>query len=123
MFGWEAAAGAMVMGDRGESKRRFRHWVFLNREGKKVFGDVFPDGMVPVVSMIPGSAVVGGQEERVYLVFHEMSESQISMLSKKLAVKFGATEVDVKAQMIKDRIPLRARYTEGAATDGLPLFV
>ena len=105
-------------------KRRFRFWAFLNRDGKKVYGDVFPDGLVPVVSMIPGIAVIGGQEEKVYLVFHEeMSEDQISGLVKKLAKFFRAPEAEVRAQMLKDRIPLREKYTDGAATDGLPLFV
>ena len=108
----------------GSKKRRFWHKVFLNAEGKKLFGDVFPDGLVPVVSMIPGTAFFGGQEENMYLLFHEeMSEDQIQKLVQLLATKFGATEVDVKAQMIKDRIPLRARYTNGAATNALPLFV
>jgi len=105
-------------------KRRFRHWAFLNSEGKKVFGDVFPDGMVPVVSMIPGVAVIGGVEERIYLVFHEeMSEDQISRLVKKLAKFFKAPEVDVMAQMLRVRIPLREKYTDGASTDGVALFV
>ena len=27
-------------------------WTMLNDEGKKVWGDVFPDGKVPVASMI-----------------------------------------------------------------------
>jgi len=105
-------------------KRRFRHWAFLNSEGKKVFGDVFPDGLVPVVSMIPGVAVIGGVEERIYLVFHEeMSEDQVQLWVKLLASKFGAPEADVMAQMLRVRIPLREKYTDGAGTDGLPLFV
>jgi hypothetical protein len=107
-----------------KQKRRFRHWVFLNPIGKKLYGTVFSDGMVPVVSMIPATAIVGGEEEKVYLVFHqEMSEDQISNLVKLLAEKFGAREVDVKNELLKNRIPLRAKYTEGAATDGLALFV
>ena len=105
-------------------KRRFRHWAFLNSEGKRVFGDVFPDGLVPVVSLVPGVAVIGGVEERIYLVFHEeMSEDQLSGFVKLLAAKFGATEVAVMAQMLRVRIPLREKYTDGAATDGLPLFI
>jgi len=105
-------------------KRRFRHWAFLNSEGKKVFGDVFPDGMVPVVSMIPGVAVVGDQEEKIYLVCHEeLSEVQIARLSQLLAAKFGATDVAVMVELLKNRIPLRAKYTDGVASNALALFV
>ena len=114
-----------MSGKKKESKpRRFRFWVYLNAESMKLFGDVFPDGVVPVVSMIPGTAFFGGQEEKMYLVFHEeMSEDQISRLVSLLAAKFGAPEADVKAQMLRDRIPLREMFTDGAGTDGLPLFV
>ena len=60
----------------------------------------------------------------MYLVFHEeMTEDQISGLVKVLAAKFGATKVDVKAQLLKDRIPLRAKFTDGAATNALPMFI
>ena len=109
----------------GDSKvRRFWHRVWLNAKGMKLFGDVFSDGLVPVVSMIPGSAFFGGVLEKMYLVFHEeMTEDQISGLVKVLAARFGATEVDVKAQLLKDRIPLRAKFTDGAATNALPMFI
>ena len=107
-----------------EKVRRFWHKVFLNDEGKNLFGEVFPDRLVPVVSMIPRSAFFGGQDEKMYLVFHEeMSEEQIRKLVELLAAKFGATEVDVKVQMLKYRIPLRARYTDGAASNVLPMFI
>ena len=114
-----------MSGKKKESKpRRFRFWVYLNAEGMKLWGEVFPDGIVPVVSMIPGTAFFGGQEEKMYLVFHEeMSEDQISGLTKKLAIQFDAPEADVRAQMLRDRIPLREMFTDGAGTDGLPLFV
>ena len=106
------------------SSRRFRPWAFLNDEGKKLYGEVFPDGMVPVVNMIPGTAVIGGQEEKIYLVCHEeLSEVQTEKLVKLLAVVFGALEAAVKAELLKDRVPLRAKYTDGSGTNQLGLFI
>jgi len=106
------------------SSRRFRHWAFLNDEGKELYGEVFPDGIVPVVSMIPGTAVIGGQEEKIYLVCHEeLSEVQTEKLVKLLAGVFGAPEADVKAELLKNRIPLRAKYTGGSGTNHPGLFV
>jgi len=112
------------LSDQEKQKRRFRHWAFLNAAGKKKFGDVFPDGLVPVVSMIPRFADVGDHCEGVYLVFHdEMSEDQIRKFVEMLAGVFGALEAAVKAELLKDRVALRERYVDGAGTDGLPLFV
>lgn len=105
-------------------KRRFLHWVFLNVEGKKLYGDIFPDGMVPVVSMIPGTAIIGDQEEKIYLVCHEeLSEVQTKKLVKLLAGAFRAPEADVEAELLKNRIPLRTKYTDGVASNALVLFV
>jgi len=30
----------------------FRHWVHLNEEGMKLYGTIFPDGIVPVKVMV-----------------------------------------------------------------------
>jgi len=80
--------------------------------------------MVPVVSMIPGTAVIGGQEEKIYLVCHEeLSGNQTEKLVKSLAGAFRAPEAAVKAELLKNRIPLRAKYTDGVASNALALFV
>ena len=113
------------MGDQEkQKKRRFRHWTYLNAAGKKLYGDIFPEGMVPVLSMIPGTAVIGDQEEKIYLVCHEeLSEVQTEKLVKLLAETFKAAEADVKNELLKNRIPLRAKYTDGAASNALPMFI
>ena len=54
----------------GDSKvRRFWHRVWLNAKGMKLFGDVFSDRMVPVVSMIPGTAFFGVRRRRCIWFF------------------------------------------------------
>ena len=125
MFGGEDAGGRLVTGKKKESKpRRFRFWAYLNAEGMKLFGEVFPEGWVPVVSMVPLRAECGDSVEMVYLVFHEeMSKKQVDGWLRLLAERFGASVADVRAQMLRDRIALRAKYVDGAGTDGLPLLI
>ena len=97
--------------------RRFKHWAYLNEEGKKQFGDVFPKGEVPVVSMIPF-------QEGFYLVYHEeMAPDQVELLLTKIAEKFKASKEDVRIQMKEDRIPLRVILTNGSGTNGFAQFI
>jgi hypothetical protein len=40
--------------------RKYRAWAYLNAEGKAVWGKVFPDGEVPVQSIITQNATLEG---------------------------------------------------------------
>jgi hypothetical protein len=98
------------------SQRRFKHWIYLNDEGKKLYGEVFPDGIVPVVSLL--------SSESHYLLYHEeLTPEQIDKLLKLLAERFSTTKQDIKNQMLKDRIPLRTSLTCGSGTNGYALFM
>jgi len=102
----------------------FRHWAFLNDAGKKLYGEVFPDGMVPVVNMIPGFADVGDHTERVYLIdYEELSEDQTAKMLQLLSQNFGVSEDAVRSELLKNRIPLREKYTRGSGTNQLGLFI
>ena len=106
--------------------RRFRHWAYLNEEGKRIYGDVFPDGTVPVVVMIQSEVKVGLSTSSVeaYLVYHEeMAPDQVELLLSKIADKFKVSKEDVRVQMISDRIPLRRSLTDGSGTDGMAQFL
>ncbi len=50
--------------------RKYSTWAYLNAEGKKLCSDVFPDGEVPIQSMIAQAATLEGVDgvERVFLV-------------------------------------------------------
>ena len=54
----------------GSSLRKYRTWAYLNAEGKALWGDVFPDGEVPIQSIIAQPATLEGIDrvERVFLV-------------------------------------------------------
>ena len=104
--------------------RRFKHWIFLNEEGKKLYGDIFPDGQIPVLSMIPTLGGIDGNPERVYLIFHEeLSNEQIDQVLTLLSRKFGADKELIRHEMLKNRIPLREKYVSSSSTNHLGLFI
>jgi hypothetical protein len=103
--------------------RRFRHWAYLNDKGKKLYGFIFLDGVVPVVSMVPSVATIEGKDENVYLIYHEeMTDKQVDKMLTMLAKTFNAPKAAVEAEMLRNRIPLRAKYTNGAGTNHRGFF-
>lgn len=106
------------------TERRFKHWIFLNEEGKKLYGSIFNDKNPPVLSMIPMIARIEGHPERVYLLYHEeLSDTQIDQLLTLLSEKFNAPKEAIKEQMLKDRLPIREKYTSGSGTNHPGLFM
>jgi len=80
------------------------HWVYLNEEGKKLYGEVFPNGKLPVISMLPQWAKLGGTEtpSQIYLVkVSELSSEQFSkivdivIIRTKLGVPIGQMNSDI----------------------------
>jgi hypothetical protein len=104
--------------------RRFKHWIYLNDEGKKLYDSVFNGKDVPVISMIPTAASIAGHSERVYLLYHEeLSDVEIDLLLTLLSEKFSAPKEAIKQQMLKDRIPIREKYVSGSGTNHPGLFM
>ena len=107
-------------------KRRFGHWAYLNEEGKKLYGKIFPDGQVPVLSMVPQMAKLGESEtpERVYMVYVEdLSEEQFKAIVDLIVEKFKAPRSAVEAEFRKNGIPLRETFVSGAGTNHPGFFV
>lgn len=106
---------------------KFHHWVHLNEEGKKLFGLVFLDGIVPVKVMLPQGATLQGQNgvQRVYKVdWQQLSDHQKEMLLELLSNKFGAPKKVIRNQIEQDGfIPLREKYVSTAGTDQIGLFI
>jgi len=106
--------------------RRFRHWAYLNEEGKKLYGEIFPDGQVPVLSMIPQMANLGESEtpERVYIVYiEELSSDQFKAIVDLIAEKFKAPRSIIEAEFKNNGIPLREKLVSGAGTNHPGFFV
>lgn len=104
---------------------RFHHWVHLNAEGKKIYGDIFKDGIVPVKAMLPVQAKLGGRVTRMYKVdVKQLSSEQMDQLLELMTEKFHAPKDAIKGQIEKDGfIPLRENLTSGSGTDQLGLFI
>lgn len=104
--------------------RRFEHWIWLNEEGKKLYGEIFPTGEIPVVSMVPTIGGIEGNPERLYLIYHEeLSDEQIEKMLTFLSEKFKAPKETIKEEMLKNYIPIREKYVSSAGTNHLGLFI
>lgn len=98
----------------------------MNAEGKAVWGDVFPDGEVPVQSIIAQPATLEGidKTERVFLVdWKELTSQQQDAVLEKLSKRSGASKEVILKDVLKIGLPLREKYTDGCGTTRLGLFV
>lgn len=111
-----------------QPNRRFRHWAYLNEEGKKLYGEIFPNGEVPVVSMIPTVCGIESHPERCYMIYHEeLSEEQFEKFITEIAERFHVSKEEVKKHIssgkFEDRIPIREQFIGGAGTNHPGLFL
>jgi hypothetical protein len=106
--------------------RKCKTWASLNAEGKAVWGDVFPDGEVPVHSIIAQAATLEGiaETERVFLVdWRELNARQQDAVLEKLSKRSGAAKDVVLKDILKIGLPLREKYTYGCGTTRMELFL
>lgn len=105
--------------------KKYRTWAFLNSEGKTVWGNVFPEGEVPIQSIIAQSATLDCIDgtERVFLVdWKELTVQQQDAILEKLSKRSGVSKEIILEDVLKVGLPLRKKYTEGCATSRLELF-
>ncbi len=101
-------------------------WVCLNDEGKRVWGDVFPDGKVPVTSMGFQDADLEGKpaSERVILVnWRLLSKVQQDAVLAKISDRSGAAKEAILADVLRIGLPLRKSYTTGYVAEDLRFFI
>jgi hypothetical protein len=106
--------------------RKYKTWANLNDEGEAVWGDVFPDGEVPVQSIIAQSAALEGIEktERVFLVdWKELSAQQQDAILEKLSKRSGTAKNVILKDVLRIGLPLREKYTDSCGTTRLGLFI
>ena len=91
--------------------------ALLNDEGRKIWGYAFPDGEVPVNTIVPFKAVVRGSAGPLkdgdtfdaYLIDWEgLNTVQKSKIISHFKERFQGSPEDVIAQIQKDGLPLRA---------------
>lgn len=105
--------------------RRYRTWACLNAEGKALFGDVFPDGEVPVQSIMPQHAKLEGIDgtDKVFLIdWKELTTQQQDAILEKISRKSGANKEAILKEILKVGLPLREKLAEGGGTIRLELF-
>lgn len=99
-------------------------WVCLNAEGKRVWGDVFPTGKVPVTSMTFQEAKLGPKTERVVLVaWTALSEEQKAAVLAKISERCGAPKDAILKDILRIGLPLRESYTTGTVAAELRFFI
>jgi hypothetical protein len=109
----------------GSGLRKYQTWAYLNAEGKKLWGDVFPDGEVPIQSMIAQAATLEGIDGigRVFLVdWKELSTEQQKTVLEKISKMSGVSKDAILKDVLKVGLPLRQKYTEGCGTSRMELF-
>jgi hypothetical protein len=109
----------------GYALRKYTTWVRLNVEGKRVWGDVFPNGIVPVQSMATQHAKLEGMKdaESVFTVnWKELTTEQQQLILEKLSEQTGATKEAILKDILKVGLPLRRRYTASCGTNRTELF-
>lgn len=86
--------------------------VILNDEGMKVWGYVFPGGMIPVNTPYAVRADLGGiGKQDVYLVaWAALSEQETELILEKMMKNFHATKLEIEAQIQEKGLPIRAIY-------------
>jgi hypothetical protein len=106
--------------------RRFKHWAYLNDEGKKIYGDIFPDGEIPIVSMMPRMAHLGGGDtpSPIYMIrVDDLTPEQFAKILDLLTEKFKAPREAMEKDFRENGIPLRLELTSGAGSNQIGLFL
>jgi hypothetical protein len=100
-------------------------WASLNDEGKKVWGDIFPDGKIPVNSMSFQETKLGpGKRERVVLVaWNLLSKEKKDAILAKISEKSGAPKDQILNDILRIGLPLRESLTTGTIAAELRWFI
>jgi hypothetical protein len=103
----------------------YKTWARLNLEGKREWGEIFPDGKVPVQSIATQRAKLEGIKdiESVFTVnWKELTEEQQQAILEKLSHQTCSTKEAIFKDILKVGLPLRRRYTAGCGTNRMELF-
>lgn len=104
---------------------KYATWARLNMEGRRIWGDVFPDGIVPVQSIATQYAKLEGikDAESVFTVnWKELTPEQQQAILEKLSEQTGATKEAILKDILKVGLPLRRRYIVSCGTNRMELF-
>jgi len=100
---------------------------YLNEQGKMLYGDAFPDGRIPLTSILLESARLGNKpvREEIYRIdLQQMTEEQIDLVIKVVARSTNARTIVVRESFVSlGFIPIRASMVGSVSSTDLHLFV
>ncbi len=100
-------------------------WVVLNGRGRQVWGDVFPDGRVPIMHFgFEQVELEGCGSTRVALVnWAILSEDQRDLILSKLSLRFRESKRKLSDRVLRDGLPLLESCTTGVVAAELRSLV
>jgi len=107
--------------------RMTQHWAYLNEEGMKTWGHIYPDKTVPVLSMIPQYGPLGPPDsppQHYFLVYlAELTEKQLEATLDILTERFQAPREVMRKEFMEHGLPLRQSLTNGSGTNNPGMFL
>ena len=103
-----------------------RTWARLNFEGKREWGDVFPDGKVPIQSIATQRAKLEGIKdiESVFTVdWKALADWQQQAVLEKLSQQSGATKEAIQKEILQVGLPVRRKYIQSCGISQLEFFL
>lgn len=100
-------------------------WAHLNAEGKRYWGDIFPDSKVPIQSIAAQQARVEGVKdpESVFAIdWNALSEGQQQAILKKLTIQKGTLKQEVLKELQIVGLPLQRKHIQSMGTDRMQLY-
>lgn len=91
-----------------------------------MFGDIFPDRRVPVLSMIWKTGEVGEKGNVIdffTVQWDELTDEQRNDILWILSFKFNISASEIEKQILKEGMPLRRSLTNGSGTNHPGLFL
>lgn len=94
----------------------------LNVEGMKLFGDVFPDGLIPIFNPISGETEIEGiGRKQVHIVniplLRSVDEQAYQKMLDKLSKKFNVPREDMDKEFMTRGLPLRHELVSSVEID------
>ena len=105
----------------------YQDWCYLNDDGMKDYGDIFPTTQVPILSMIPIMFEHPQLDEpkKAYLLRgSDLTEEQIEKLIEKASKKFDEFDKEeMRTHILTNQVPIRAELTSGAGTKRIFMYM
>jgi hypothetical protein len=89
----------------------------LNALGKEKWGQIFPDGVIPVLDITPKEAETeDNQALEVYIVaWDSLTQVQRGQIINKLSVMWKASTQDIENDILDKGLPLQSKYVSSVS--------